>query len=218
MRSAGRGTDILDKDWTLGEDCARCDHAALRKPMKLAKPHHSSRVFPSNSESSEMFYLLVFTQFRPRNRFPLSLELLSKKGYCGMAKTLTTKPGASARPLSPHLQIYKMTITMAMSILHRITGAALFFGTALLVVFLVALSTGKGNFALVEAVYGSLIGKLVLFGYTWALFHHMLGGLRHLVWDTGAGFDRLSRFQLGWATLIGALVMTGLVWLIFFIG
>lgn len=122
------------------------------------------------------------------------------------------------RPLSPHLQIYKPSITMVMSVLHRITGAALFFGTLLLVVFLVSLAMGKTSFGIVQAVYGSILGKLVLFGYTWALFHHMCGGLRHFVWDTGAGFERETRMRLAWATLIGSLVLTVLAWSIYLLG
>lgn len=122
------------------------------------------------------------------------------------------------RPLSPHLQIYKPSITMVMSVLHRITGAALFFGTLLLVVFLVALAMGKTSFGIVQAVYGSVFGKLVLFGYTWALFHHMCGGLRHFVWDTGAGFERETRMRLAWATLIGSLILTALAWSFYLLG
>lgn len=128
------------------------------------------------------------------------------------------RTGPAERPLSPHLQIYKTTVTMAMSILHRITGAALFFGTLLLVIFLVALASGKTSFASVQAIYGSFLGKLVLFGYTWALFHHMCGGIRHFVWDTGAGFERETRFRLGWATLIGSLGLTVLAWFAYFVG
>lgn len=134
-----------------------------------------------------------------------------------MAKSLMAKSGAPARPLSPHLQIYKMTVTMAMSILHRITGAALFFGTALLVIYLLGLASGKAGFEAVSVIYGSIFGKLVLFGYTWALFHHMFGGLRHLIWDTGAGLERATRFRLGWATLAGSLGLTAVVWLLYFL-
>lgn len=119
------------------------------------------------------------------------------------------------RPLSPHLQIYKPSITMMMSILHRVTGAALFFGTVLIVALLVALASGKDAYAVVQAIYSSWFGKLVLFGYSWALFHHMLGGLRHLIWDTGAMLDRERRMKLGWATLIGSTGLTLFVWAIF---
>ncbi|KAF0227530.1 MAG: succinate dehydrogenase cytochrome b556 [Beijerinckiaceae bacterium] len=128
------------------------------------------------------------------------------------------RTGPAERPLSPHLQIYKPTITMVMSILHRITGAALFFGTLLLVVFLVALASGKTSFTMAQAVYGSWIGKLVLFGYTWALFQHMCGGIRHFIWDTGAGLERETRMKLAWATFFGPLALTALVWAIYLLG
>jgi succinate dehydrogenase / fumarate reductase cytochrome b subunit len=127
------------------------------------------------------------------------------------------RTGPAERPLSPHLQIYKPSITMVTSILHRITGAALFFGTLLLVIFLVALASGKTSFATVQAIYGSFLGKLVLFGYTWALFMHMCGGLRHFIWDTGAGLERETRLKLGWATLIGSLALTALAWVVYFL-
>lgn len=128
------------------------------------------------------------------------------------------RTGPAERPLSPHLQIYKMTITMMMSIVHRITGAALFFGTLLLVIALLALASGKTSYATVQAIYGSIFGKLVLFGYTFALFQHMFGGLRHFIWDTAAGLERETRFKLAWATLIAALGLTGLVWFFYLMG
>ena len=90
--------------------------------------------------------------------------------------------GPAARPLSPHLQIYRLTLTMAMSIVHRMTGAALYFGTLLLAWWLLAAAAGPNAFAAFQSVASSFIGRVVLFGYTWALIHHMLGGLRHLVW------------------------------------
>lgn len=127
------------------------------------------------------------------------------------------RTGPHERPLSPHLQIYKPSLTMVMSILHRITGVALYAGTVLLVVYLLALTTGKSGFEQVQAVYGSALGRVVLFGYTWALLHHMFGGIRHFIWDMGAGFSREQRFLLGWATLIGSLVLTVVVWLVFLV-
>ncbi|MFL2930229.1 MAG: succinate dehydrogenase, cytochrome b556 subunit [Candidatus Micropelagos sp.] len=93
------------------------------------------------------------------------------------------------RPLSPHIQIYRWTLTMFLSILHRATGVALYAGTLLLVWWLMAAATGPEAFALFQGVAGSWIGRLVLFGYTWALFHHMFGGIKHFIWDTGAGFE-----------------------------
>lgn len=128
------------------------------------------------------------------------------------------RTGPAERPLSPHLQIYKPSITMMMSIMHRITGAALFFGTLLLVVALLALASGKTSYATVQAIYGSFLGKLVLFGYTWALFHHMLGGIRHFVWDMAAGLERETRFKFAWATLVGSLGLTIAVWFFYLMG
>ena len=83
------------------------------------------------------------------------------------------------RPLSPHLQIYKPMLTMVMSIVHRITGAALYFGMLLLAWWLIAAASGPNAYAGFEWFMGSVIGQLLLFGYTWALIHHMLGGIRH---------------------------------------
>lgn len=118
------------------------------------------------------------------------------------------------RPLSPHLQVYRPIVTMVMSILHRITGAALFFGTILLVWWLVAAATGPGAFAVANGFLGSWIGMIILFGFTWALIHHMLGGMRHFIWDTGRGFDEKPREMLAWATIIGSVCLTILLWII----
>jgi succinate dehydrogenase / fumarate reductase cytochrome b subunit len=117
------------------------------------------------------------------------------------------------RPLSPHLSVYRFTLTMTLSIVHRFTGMALYFGTALLAWWLVAAAIGGSALDLVHIAFGHWLGQLVLLGYTWALFHHMLGGIRHFVWDTGAGFEHRGREGLAWFTLIGGLVLTLLVWL-----
>ena len=122
-----------------------------------------------------------------------------------------------SRPLSPHLQIYKPLLTMMMSIVHRITGVALYAGTVLLAWFVIALAAGPGPFATVSAVYGSVLGQIVLFLFTWALFHHLLGGIRHFVWDLGYGMDDPGREYLAQGTLIGGIVLTALVWIIRFV-
>jgi len=118
------------------------------------------------------------------------------------------------RPLSPHLQVFRPLITMMMSIAHRITGAALYFGTLLVAWWLIAAASGPGYFALVDGFFGSFFGRLVLFGYTWALIHHMLGGLRHFVWDTGAGLDLPSANRMAWASIAGSVGLTILIWII----
>ncbi len=123
------------------------------------------------------------------------------------------KSGAKVeRPLSPHLQVYSPLINMVMSILHRITGGALYFGTLLLAWWLVAAAIGPDYFAFVSDIFGSVLGRIVLFGYTWALVHHMLGGIRHFIWDTGAGFDLKTVDLMSWSTIIGSLVLTAAIW------
>ena len=117
------------------------------------------------------------------------------------------------RPLSPHLQTYRFTLTMAMSIIHRITGVALYFGTLLLAWWLIAAASGPAAYSQVQAFTGSFIGRLIVFGYTWALLHHLLSGIRHLVWDLGYGFKASERETLTWAALIGGISLTVLLWI-----
>ena len=123
-------------------------------------------------------------------------------------------PAAANRPLSPHLQIYTPMLTMTMSIAHRITGIGLYAGTLVLAWYLVALAAGAASFSTVAAAYGSPLGVLVLVLFTWALVHHLLGGVRHLFWDMGYGMDHPAREILAWGTLIGGVVLTALVWVL----
>ena len=116
------------------------------------------------------------------------------------------------RPLSPHLSIYKPLINMVMSILHRLTGAALYFGTLLLAAWLIATAMGEVEFNYVNALFAHPVGKLVLFGYTWALAHHMLGGIRHLIWDTGRGLQIWQVNALSWLTILGSISLTVAIW------
>ncbi|MDF2372636.1 MAG: succinate dehydrogenase, cytochrome b556 subunit [Rhizobiaceae bacterium] len=118
------------------------------------------------------------------------------------------------RPLSPHLSIYKLTPTMVISIVHRITGGALYFGTLLVAWWLIAAAAGPSYFEFANGIFGSIIGRLILFGYTWALLHHMLGGLRHLVWDTGHGLDKHVSTKMAWLVLAGSISLTIIVWAI----
>jgi succinate dehydrogenase / fumarate reductase, cytochrome b subunit len=118
------------------------------------------------------------------------------------------------RPISPHLQIYRPMLTMMMSIAHRITGAALYLGMLLLAWFLIAASIGGGTFETAAFCFNSIPGKLILFGFTWALFHHLLGGMRHIIWDAGYGFEAKEREWLAQATLFGGIGLTALVWVI----
>lgn len=118
------------------------------------------------------------------------------------------------RPLSPHLQIYRWRATMFASIFHRITGTALYFGTLLLVWWLAAAAAGPGPFGFANAVLGSWPGLVVLFGYSWALIHHLLGGLRHFVWDFGFGMDKPARDIIAVANFAGSIALTIVLWLV----
>ena len=129
-----------------------------------------------------------------------------------MAETHVKAP--HARPLSPHLTIFRPLITMVMSIVHRITGGALYFGMLFLAWWLVAAASGPDAFDIANAFFGSWLGRLILFGFTWALIHHLLGGIRHLIWDTGVGFEPATARLMAWATIIGSVVLTLLVWVV----
>lgn len=120
---------------------------------------------------------------------------------------------ARPRPTSPHVQIYAREINMMMSIVHRITGAALYVGSLLLAAWLLAAAVGPEAFANINALFGSILGQLVLIGYTWALIHHMLGGVRHLIWDTGSALDIKSADFLCWASIILSVLITAAIWL-----
>ena len=117
------------------------------------------------------------------------------------------------RPLSPHIQIYSFMLTFVMSGFHRVTGFVLYFGIVLVVWWLVAAASGPNAYAKVQWFMGSIIGRLVLLGYTWGLLHHTLGGIRHLIWDTGTGLDKKSIEIFAWATLLGSIALTVALWL-----
>jgi succinate dehydrogenase / fumarate reductase cytochrome b subunit len=131
-----------------------------------------------------------------------------------MAATGTGQGAKQKRPLSPHLQIYTPLINMVMSILHRLTGVALYFGTLLLAWWLIAAAAGPAYFDYVSGIMGSLPGRIVLFGYTWALIHHMLGGVRHFIWDFGYGFDLKTIDLLSWGTIVLSVSITALIWVV----
>ncbi|CAN7711159.1 succinate dehydrogenase, cytochrome b556 subunit [Bosea sp. LjRoot237] len=120
----------------------------------------------------------------------------------------------AARPLSPHLQIYRWSWTMAMSIAHRVTGTALYGGTLLIALWLIAAASGPAAYDTAQWIAGSILGKLVLFGYTFVLLHHMVGGLRHFVWDLGHGYEPQARTNLAKYSVVVSGGLTLLVWLI----
>ena len=116
------------------------------------------------------------------------------------------------RPLSPHLQVYRPQLTSMLSITHRATGVALAVGTLLLVWWLVAAASGPEAYATVQGFIGSIVGRLLLFGWTWALFYHLGNGIRHLFWDAGYGFELKTAYSSGWLVLLASFVLTLGAW------
>lgn len=116
------------------------------------------------------------------------------------------------RPLSPHLQVYRWPVSMALSILHRVTGVALGVGTLMLTWWLVAATGSDDAFDRAQWFMGSAIGLLLLFGWSVAMIFHFFSGIRHLVWDAGFGFDSPTYNTTGWGVLIATGVCTVLVW------
>jgi succinate dehydrogenase / fumarate reductase cytochrome b subunit len=118
------------------------------------------------------------------------------------------------RPLSPHLQVYRWPISMALSILHRATGVALAVGALLFTWWLVAAAISDGAFATVQWFLATPIGLLLLFGWSVALFFHFFAGIRHLAWDAGYGFDPPWYNRSAWVVVIATIVATLLLWIV----
>lgn len=117
-----------------------------------------------------------------------------------------------SRPLSPHLMVYRFEWTMLLSITHRITGVGLAVGSLLLVWWLLALAVGPEYFALAQSILGSWIGRLLLLGWTWALFYHFCNGIRHLCWDAGWGYEIDTARNSGLAVVAGSILLTLIFW------
>jgi succinate dehydrogenase / fumarate reductase cytochrome b subunit len=123
-------------------------------------------------------------------------------------------PTLRARPLSPHMQIWRWHVTMAASILTRVTGSALYGGALLLMGWALALASGPVAYDQYVGLLGSFVGKIVLFGLTLSAFYHLFAGLRHLVWDGGKGFTPAVASRSAWAAIAGAIVASVAVWVI----
>lgn len=117
------------------------------------------------------------------------------------------------RPLSPHLQVYRPQLTSVLSILHRLTGIALALGTLLLVWWLIAAATGPTAFDNIQSFIGSIFGRILLFGWSFALFYHLCNGIRHLVWDSGRGFEISTAYASGWLVVIASALLTVISWI-----
>lgn len=119
-----------------------------------------------------------------------------------------------ARPLSPHLSIYRWPITMTLSILHRVTGLALSAGFLVLTWWLAAAATGGSSYEAVAGLLGSIPGRVLLVGMTFAFFFHLANGIRHLVWDLGLGFEIRQANASSWAVIAATVLATALFWLV----
>ena len=119
------------------------------------------------------------------------------------------------RPLSPHLTIYRPQVTSISSIFIRITGNALVFSTLLLVAWFLAAAIGPKTFNVMHFIISSWFGKIMMTLSLWALWYHSLGGIRHLVWDTGRGLELKTAEIMGWAMILGSFLLTIItLWLI----
>jgi succinate dehydrogenase / fumarate reductase, cytochrome b subunit len=117
------------------------------------------------------------------------------------------------RPLSPHLQIYRLPLLALMSITHRITGCGLVVGLVALACWLGAAASGPEAFAAAQSFFGSPLGYLVLFGWTVALFFHLSHGVRHLLWDSGWGFELPQAYASAKVAIGATAVLTVVVWI-----
>jgi succinate dehydrogenase / fumarate reductase cytochrome b subunit len=122
------------------------------------------------------------------------------------------------RPLSPHLAVYRWKISNTLSIVHRMTGVALSFGAFALVGWLVSIVAGYEPYSVVNYLFGSIIGSLALFGWTFCFFYHLCNGIRHMCWDVGKGFDPRRAQQSGMFVLAIALVLTVGLWAVVLVG
>jgi succinate dehydrogenase / fumarate reductase cytochrome b subunit len=121
-----------------------------------------------------------------------------------------------ARPLSPHLQIYRWQLTSVLSILHRATGIALAVGTLFLVCWLIAAASGPEAYERLQGFNGSWLGLLLLLGWSFALFYHLCNGIRHLGWDSGWGLDLPTTYKTGWTVVAASAALTLIAWILGF--
>lgn len=122
-----------------------------------------------------------------------------------------------SRPLSPHLQVYRLPLTALMSVTHRATGTVMGFGCLLLAYWLGAAAYGREAYATAQWLIGSWIGILALLGFSFSLFFHLCNGVRHLLWDIGWGFEKAQYTASGYVTILVALALTGVTWIAGFI-
>lgn len=117
------------------------------------------------------------------------------------------------RPLSPHLQVYRLPLTALLSITHRITGTALSIGTILVTAFLIAAATGEAEYNFVMGLATSTLGQIVMFLWSAAIYYHMCNGIRHMFWDMGKNFNKAKAMRSNYYVLAAAAILTASTWL-----
>lgn len=122
------------------------------------------------------------------------------------------------RPLSPHLQIYKIQLTSLLSILHRCTGMVLYGGALFFTWWFLALAQGPEAYKTMQSYVFHPVGLLMLLGVSFSFFYHLCNGIRHLLWDAGWGYDLSNVYKTGWIVVISSFVLTGLVWTLGILG
>mgnify|MGYP003523498437 CR=1 FL=1 len=118
------------------------------------------------------------------------------------------------RPLSPHLQIYKIQLTSLLSILHRGTGMVLYGGALLCALWFFSLSKGLDAYNLMQSYLFHPVGLMLLLGVTFSFFYHLCNGIRHLLWDAGVGYELSDVYKTGWIVIVSSFVLTGMAWTI----
>jgi succinate dehydrogenase / fumarate reductase cytochrome b subunit len=117
------------------------------------------------------------------------------------------------RPLSPHLQVYRLQVTSVLSFLHRGTGLFLVLGTLMIAFWVITLALGQNIFAIYQAWLESVMGKMLLVFWSFSLFYHLANGIRHLLWDIGWGYDIDRVYVTGWIVVSTSVILTVLLWL-----
>ena len=118
----------------------------------------------------------------------------------------------SGRPLSPHLSIYRWPITMILSILHRMSGIGMAVGLIVLAAWLINAAAGPDDYRQFEVIMSSLFGRLLLIAWSLAFFYHLSNGIRHLVWDSGRGFEKEQANRSAWVVIVVSIGLTALFW------
>ncbi|WP_233508668.1 succinate dehydrogenase, cytochrome b556 subunit [Parvularcula marina] len=124
----------------------------------------------------------------------------------------TYAPDTDKMPLSPHLQIWKWTVTMASSILHRATGIALYAGSVLFTLWLLSAAVSQAFYNQVTGLLGSPLGLLVLAGFSWAMMYHLVNGIKYIIWDSGRLLEKETAKKVVWVVILLSFVLTGLLW------